>query len=436
MFNALWHSLPLWAQDGAIALALLAPALLQAPLILRGYRLGPLLRGLLRRHAGLSLVFILLIATSVAIGAAITAQERALRQGSARAADKFDLIVAAPGSEITAMLAAVYLQPSALPLIDGETFAEIAATEQVALAAPIAFGDSWQGAPIVGSTAEFVTHLAETLAEGRLFESTEEAVVGAGVPLEIGARFTPAHGHGVADAAEAHDVAYEVVGRMPRTGSPWDKALIVPVEAVWGVHGLADGHGPDWDGTLGPPFDPSRFPGTPAVLIRASSLWANYALQRAFTTERTMAFFPGNVLSRLHAIMGDLRQILSVVALLTQVLVTAAVLAGLMMLTRLLARRLALLRALGAPRRFIFALTWSFAGSLILAGTALGLLLGLIAARILSGMITARTDVLVTAHLGWPELHLVAGFVSLTLSLALIPAALTIRRPVIADLRL
>jgi len=261
-------------------------------------------------------------------------------------------------------------------------------------------------------------------------------VAGARVDLAVGDTFSPAHGVGdVAEPGAHGDLEYEVVGRMPMTGSPWDKALLVPVEAVWRVHGLADGHGPDWDGRLGPPFDADYFPGTPAVLVRADTIAANYALRQQFSTSETMAFFPGNVLAQLHAVMGDVRRVMSILAVLTQVLVTAGVLAGLVMLTRLLARRLALLRALGAPRRFVFALTWSFAATLIAAGAALGIGLGLLATRVISAVITVRTDILVEARLGWPELHLVAGFISLTVILSLIPAALSVRRPVIDDLR-
>ena len=105
------------------------------------------------------------------------------------------------------------------------------------------------------------------------------------------------------------------------------------------------------------------------------------------------------------------------------------------MLTRLLSRRLALLRALGAPRRFNFALTWSYAVTLIVVGAGSGLALGVLLTRVISGIITARTDILVTASLGWSELHLVGAFVSLTSLLALFPAWLTMTQPVVRDLR-
>ncbi|MGP3698528.1 ABC transporter permease [Rhodobacter sp. NSM] len=434
--SELWRQVPALAQDVVLLLALLAPTALIGLVVLRGFALAPLLGGLLRRQTAISAVFAALIAVSVGLGVGLIAQERGLRQGTARAADRFDLVIAAPGSEITAMLAAVYLQPSDMALVDGETYDRIAGHPGVRLVAPIGFGDSWNGAPVVGTTSDFVRHLSGGLDEGRMFSTEGEAVAGARLPIAIGDRFEPAHGTGHGAEEGAHEeAAYEVVGRMPLTGTPWDRALLVPIESVWSVHGLANGHGDDWTGAVGPPFDPSRFPGTPAVMVRAQSLGATYGLRAEFTDDRTMAFFPGTVLARLHALMGDIRQAMSVLAVITQVLVTAGVLAGLMMLTRLIARRLALLRALGAPRRFVFALTWSFAVTLILAGAAGGLILGIGATAAISAAITARTDILVRASLGWPELHLVAGFVSLTALLALVPAYLTMNRPVIADLR-
>ena len=431
----LWFALSAWLQDLLLLAGLLLPLLLVGWLCLRGYRLWPLLGGLLRRHAVLSLTFTLLIAISVGNGDVFIAQERGLREGSARSAEKFDMIVAAPGSEMTVMLASVYLEPTALPLLDGEIYDLVDSHEQVALAAPLAFGDSYEGAPVVGTTADFVEYLSDGLASGRMFETIEEAIIGARVALDIGDRFEPVHGDGSQGVLDEHGAVLEVVGTMPMTGSPWDQAILVPVEQVWDVHALPIGHGPDWDGTLGPPFDPANFPGTPAILVRADTLWANYSLRSEFTTDRTMAFFPGTVLAGLHALMGDVRQVMSVLAVTSQVLVAVGVLAGLSMLTRLLARRLALLRALGAPSRFIFALTWSFATLLIAGGAVLGLLLGIVTTVVISNIVSEQTDILVTARLGWRELHLVAGFVSLTGLLSLLPAALATRRPVEADLR-
>ena len=128
------------------------------------------------------------------------------------------------------------------------------------------------------------------------------------------------------------------------------------------------------------PSTPAYFPGTPAILVRAEKLVANYNLKSDFTRPDMMAFFPGTVLATLQARLGDVRAALSVMAGVTQVLVTVAVLAALLILLRLFARGFALLRALGAPTRFVFAVAWGYAAALILAGTLIGLALGFVAA--------------------------------------------------------
>ncbi|TNC49905.1 ABC transporter permease [Rubellimicrobium rubrum] len=432
----LWLSLPVGAQDALVSLGLLLPGLLLGVLVVRGFQPWPLVRAMLGRFRGANAIFVLLIAAAVALGAGLTAQERALRQGSARAAERFDLVLGAPGSEISLVLAAVYLQPMDLPLLSGEVFAEVAADPEVDLAAPIAFGDSWNGAPVVGTTAGFVTHLAGDLAMGRMFADHGEAVAGAFAPVGMGDAVEPAHGQGEVAEHDAHGgTAYVVVGRMAPTGSPWDRAILVPVEAVWEVHALPTGHAPERAEQIGPPFDPEWFPGTPAILVRADEVWANYALRDRYTRADVMAVFPGSVLASLHGLLRDMREAMSLMALVTQGLVVVAVLAGLSLLVRVFARGLALLRALGAPRRFVLAVVWSYAASLVGFGASLGLALGWMVAAVLSGLVTARTDVLVQARIGWTEVQLVTGFMSLALLLALLPSILASRRSPLNDLR-
>jgi putative ABC transport system permease protein len=431
-----WQSLPAWAQDLALTLGLLLPAVLVGAVILRGYAPGPLVRAILWRFRWANAMFVLLIAMSVGMGIGLLAQERGLRKGTAQAADKFDLIVSAPGSEMTMMLASVFLQPSDVPLLDGKIYNEIANHENVQIAAPLAFGDSYRGAPVVGTTAAFARHLTDDQIDGRIWQTSEEALVGAFVPLAIGDTFTPAHG--VGDAAEgAHEgVSLTVVGRMGATGTPWDRSILTPVESVWEVHGLANGHAPERADQIGPPFDAEFFPGTPAIIVRAEALWANYALRSEFTRDaETMAFFPGAVLANLYRVMGDVRQAMSLMALVTQGLVGASVLLGLFILTRLFRRQVSLLRALGAPARFIFAVVWSYGASLLAAGTALGLGFGYLAAAILSRVVTARTDILVEASVGWTEAHLVVGFLSVASLLSILPAVVVLKQPVVAGLR-
>lgn len=429
-----WNDLTAQTQDTTLFVTLTLPILLICVLLLRGFQPWPLVRAMLWRFRWANAIFVLLIATAVGMGIALLAQERGLRIGSAQAADKFDLVIAAPGSDFTMMLATVFLQPTVTPLLDGATFAEVANHPSVKSATPLAFGDSFDGAPVVGATADFVTHLAGGQIEGRMFANLEEAVVGAFIELPIGGTFEPSHG--VGDAVEGgHGFDITIVGRMTPTGSPWDRALIVPVESVWDTHGLANGHAPE-ETHLGAPFDPAYFPGTPAIIVEADSLAGSYQLQSQFTRDlETMAFFPGAVLSNLYRIMGDMRQAMSLMALVSQILVAASVLLGLFILSRLFARQLALLRAIGAPRRFVLAVVWSYANILLVAGSVLGVGLGLVASEILGQAVEARTQISVPTGLGWNEVHLVAGFVAATSVLSLIPAFLVLRGSILTAIR-
>jgi putative ABC transport system permease protein len=323
-----------------------------------------------------------------------------------------------------------------VPLLDGATYQRIATHENVTLAAPLGFGDSFGSAPVVGTTAAFVRHLSDDRIEGRLWQSHEEAVIGAKTPLAIGDVFEPAHGIGDGAEDHAHEGAgIAVVGRMAPTGTPWDRAILIPIETVWEVHGIASGHAPDRRDQIGPPFDAAYFPGTPAIIVQAENLWANYALKSEFTDARTMAFFPGTVLASLYSIMGDIRQVMSLMTLVTQSLVAASVLLGLFILSRLFQRQMAVLRALGAPARFVFAVLWSYAATLLVTGAILGAGLGVATAAGLSRAVTARTDIAINASPGWAELHYLAGFISLMTLFSLLPALAVHRRSIVAGLR-
>ncbi|NJN31375.1 MAG: hypothetical protein HC824_13830 [Synechococcales cyanobacterium RM1_1_8] len=252
---------------------------------------------ILRRHRLITLLFVAIVALSVALGVGVLNQEKVLRQGSTTAADKFDLIVGAPGSHADLLLSAVYLQPKAIELIDGKLLTEIAANPEVAFVAPLAFGDNHEGQPVVGSTPEFVTYLSDGQLQGRVFERIAEAVVGVDVELALGDRFFPSHGHGeiseeAAEAADHNSLEIEIVGRLPRTGTPWDSAIISTVESVWAIHNLPIGHDPNGPRAeaVGPPYDGAFLPGIPAAIVKPTSFGAAYSLRSEYRTAATTAF--------------------------------------------------------------------------------------------------------------------------------------------------
>lgn len=434
----------------------------------------PIVWASLRRNRSTAILFVVLIALAVALGIAISAQERALRQGSARAADRFDLIVAVPGSHNDVLFSVVYLDPTAVELLPPEITAKVLAETRAEFAAPIGFGDNHQGMPVVGTTPAFVNHLSNGLAEGRLFEKIDEAVVGALAASRVGDHLEIGHGapgeRGDADEAveseeardhaaeegqeageaaegeraheddhaaeeEGHDhVEVEVVGRMRPTGTPWDRAVVVPIEYNWRVHGLSIGHAPG-DTRIGPPFDLARLPGVPAVVLKPIDVSAAYGLRSLYRNAESTAFFPAEVLVQIYDVMGNVARVMGALTLAAQVLVVAAILAGILALLDLQRQRFAVLRALGAPARFVFATVWLYVALLIGAGALIGLPLGWAFAAVVSSLVAEATGVSMAATIGPTELFWVAILLGLGMLLALIPAVLVYRRPVVEGLR-
>lgn len=411
---------------------------------------------------------VLLVALAIATGVAIGAQERALRHGSATAANDFDLIIGAPGSQTQLLMSAVYLQPDALPLIDGRLLNTLFKDERVAQVAPIAFGDVSRGYPIVGTTAAFASRWDRIKpSEGRLFAAEGEAVLGADVLYQMSDTITPSHGvaghtakPGQADAEEdghKHEGhGYTVVGRLPRLGSPWDRAILVPIESVWEVHGLGNGHASDeeksdspfWkqgsttgtgpvatEDRIGLPFEGKRVPGVPAIVVKPKSVAGAYALRGQYRQGGTMAFFPAEVLVSLYGALGDIRDILVVASALNTVLILASVLLLLLAVAGLRRRRYAVLRALGAPRAYVMLVVWLGMVALIALGCLLGLGLGALGTQAVSGLVAERTGLLLSPAIGLGEVLPALGLALIGSLFALVPAALSYHQPVVDGLR-
>jgi putative ABC transport system permease protein len=394
-------------------------------------------RATIARHRYTYLLFILLVAVATAIGVAITTQETALRIGSARAADKFDLMVAAPGSETDVVLAAIYLRPGTVPLLDPGVTAKVLAEPRARISAPLGFGDNIRGAAIVGTVPAFVDYLSGGLQEGRVFATEDEAVAGAAAPVAMGESFHAEHGREEEEHEEAghveHAETLKVVGRMKPTGTPWDNSVIVPIEFVWHVHGLPTGH-PEGDERIGPPFDAERVPGVPAIVVKPQTINAAYGLRNLYRTPLSMAFFPAEALVRLYEVLGDIRELMSWLALATQGLVVIAMLAGVMAILTLHRRQFAVLRALGAPRLYIFLCVWTQIAVIAVVGALLGLLLGAGVAVLVSHVITRATGIVLPAQIGEDEWFLVAGMIVFGLLVATVPAFISYRRSVIQSL--
>ncbi|RWR11290.1 FtsX-like permease family protein [Paenirhodobacter populi] len=425
------------------------------------------LADLKRLWAG-SVVIVLLIALAVALGVGVSLQERALRLGSARAAEKFDLVIGAPGSETQLILSSVFLQPSALPLISGDNLIDLSEDPRVDWAAPVGFGDFHAGYPIVGTTTTLIDRTGSGFAAGHIFDVEGEAVIGSAVDLAIGETITPTHGR-LSEGGHAHGgVTYTVAGKLNPTGTPWDRAILVPIQAVWHVHGLGHeededhdheeeaghddhdhdhdhaeeaghhddedehehGHeGIDPDAPLDEHWHRGAVPGLPAILVKPKTIADAYKLRQEYRGNgQTLAVFPGEVLTSLYATLGDMKKVLSVIAAGAQLLVAAALLLVTVIHVGQRRRQIGALRAFGAPGGAVFGIVWLELFALVAAGVLLGFALGYAAAQVLSGIFAAERGFGLPVAFAAEDGVLLLVLLAVAAVLALLPAVLAYRQ--------
>ena len=421
----------------------------------------------LRRLWAASLVIVLLVALATALGVAVTLQERALRLGSARAADKFDLIVGAPGSETQLVLSSVFLQPAALPLMPGDVLTKLVADPRVAWAAPIGFGDNFSGYPIVGTTTALISGTTTGFVSGGMFAREGEAIVGSGVDLAVGAEVKPMHGT-AGEGGETHaDSVYRVVGKLHPTGTAWDRAILVPIQAVWHIHGLGEDHDHEGEATADHPpqtgidtdhradeegeahhnghidagarldegFD-HEVPGLPAVLVKPKTIADAYKLRQEYRAEgTTRAVFPAEVLTGLYATLGDARAVLMYVAYGAQALIAAALMLIAVIHVAQRRKQIGALRAFGAPRLAVFGIVWLELLLLVAIGVGLGFGLGYGAAEFLAGLFTAQSGVRLPVEFTAADAGLATALLVVAALMAALPAALAYRQSPVEALR-
>lgn len=381
-----------------------------------------LLKSQLRRSAGVILGMALVLALALSLAVSTSLTERMLRSSSAAAADDFDLLVGAKGSAAALLLGTVYLRDEPLGLVPATALSPLINAKGVRWAAPVAFGDRVGDSPLVGTTRAMATlGGSRPLAQGRVFEAPDEAVVGAGSGLKVGDSFAPMHGR-AAGAGHAHkEAAFRVVGVMPATGTPWDRAVLVPIERIWSMHEAHD-HEHEHEAGHSHAREPlehwmeedlSHLPGMSAVVVKPVSVADAYRLRQRFsslsvtapdgTAVNLMGVFSGEVLVELYASMGSAARALTFITALTLTVALAATLITGVLLGRLRLPTLLQLRILGAPRRYVGTLIWLIVMTVVVAGAAGGLLIGWAVAAACAAYLAQETGILMAPALSSAE---------------------------------
>ncbi|MCV0370767.1 ABC transporter permease [Filomicrobium sp.] len=380
----------------------------------------------------------LAVALGISIVVATTTLSKAARQSASETAGGYQLLLAAKGSQIQAVLSTLFFAEAPTGNIPIEIYEQVHADQGVTLAVPFNFGDSFKSHLIVGTTPDYL-HLIrrnrrssqQTLLKGRWPEHAFEASLGAAVAratgLTIGDTFTAAHGFVELpeDLSDHHKAQpYTVVGLLEETRAPTDRAIFTTLDTSWRIHGQfhdasSDAH--DHEGRQ-----------ITAVLIEGRG-YADVARLNALMAQRmdVQPIFPGRTATQ---VLGYLQRGQSLV---TSIAWLAALIACLGIMISLFAaaverrRQIATLRAIGASRATVLgvmAIEGLFIAGL---GAVIGVAFGRLMAVAIAWQLEQSNGYLLTiGQAGLAEITAIAVAMALGLLAGFIPALLALREDV------
>ena len=363
-----------------------------------------------RRRPLSTLLVVLLLALGIGVVTLTLILSRELSDRMTRDARGIDLVVGAKGSPLQLVLCGVYhvdVPPGNIPLA---AVAELRANPMIAQAIPLALGDSFRGAWIVGSEPALIEHYGGHLASGALWKAPMEAVLGSAVAqssgLKVGDRFVGSHGLAL-NGPQHGDHPYLVTGIVGPTGTVLDRMVVTSLDSVWVIHedheadevesgagapSAGPAPGKDTTGDKAPSEKaPSRE--VTLVLVRYRSPLAAATLPRAINAStQLVAASPALETARLLTVFGVGTDVLRGFAWL---LVAASALMLFVALAQALEERrydLAILRTLGATRMHVASVLLLESLTLTALGALLGIGMGhLAAAAIASWLPSAAT---------------------------------------------
>ncbi|MDO6459803.1 ABC transporter permease [Granulosicoccaceae sp. 1_MG-2023] len=381
-----------------------------------------------RRRASL-LLAALSIAISVCLILSIDNVRQQVKDGFMNTVSGTDIIAGARGGSLNLLLYSVFHIGDATSNLSRQAYEKVAALPEVDWALPLVLGDSHKGYRVVGSSAAFFTHFhygrnqALAFREGGPFTEPRTAVLGAEVARTLGYQsgdeIILTHGLVAAGFADHAADPFRVTGILQATGTPIDRAVLVPVAGLDAIHGVMPG-------------SDISVSGVTAVLIGLKNRVMTFRLQRQLNeeiSEPMTAIIPGATLAELWRLLGRGEKILFGVAALVFLAALAGVVTTLLATLNERRREMALLRAVGAKARHVLVLYVFESAWVSMLGALIGVVLYYAAQWLFAPWLTQQFGVLVEIRgLSAGQWLILAGVVGAGLLSGLVPGWLAYRR--------
>lgn len=166
-----------------------------------------------------------------------------ISEGIIRTASSFDIIIGPSGSSTQLAMNTMFFTDKPLGTIPYALVEEIQNSGLASAVVPFSMGDSYNDAPIVGTTPALLE--GKSLSSGEMFASVCEAVVGYDVAkkynLHVGSSLITSHGLSGSGSDHAES-PLTVTGILSRTHTAYDNAVFTPCETIWALHDHEDEH--------------------------------------------------------------------------------------------------------------------------------------------------------------------------------------------------
>lgn len=358
------------------------------------------IRNLLQKPLTTLLSWVLLTVSVGIISMLLLLQEQFEKQFTGNIKD-VDMVIGAKGSPLQLILSAIYHIDAPTGNIKYAEAEKWMNHPYVEKAIPLAYGDSYKGYSIVGTTKDYLEKYSAKIQMGKLYENDFEVVTGYSLAkklhLQTGSHFYSTHGtdgHG----EEHKDKAYIVTGILQPSGTVMDNLLIGNIESVWKIHehhhhdGDEDEHHEVNETTNAPGAeshdddDDHHEKELTAVLLKFRNPMGSVQLPRIINSQTNMmAAVPAIEMNRLFSLMGIGIDTLQYVGWGIMALSALSIFISLFNSLKERKYELALMRTMGARRTNLLTLLVLESAVLCVAGFIAGILLSRLAVWGLSG---------------------------------------------------
>ncbi|MEP6713319.1 MAG: FtsX-like permease family protein [Ferruginibacter sp.] len=181
----------------------------------------------------------LLLTVSVGIISLLLLVQQQIEQQFTNDIKGVDMVLGAKGSPLQMILSAVYHMDAPTGNIKYTEAEKWMKHPFVESAIPLAYGDSYKGYSVLGTTTAYLDKYNAAIKDGKLYANDFEVVVGSTVSnilkLKLGDTFLGTHGD--KEGGEVHKAHhYIVTGILKPSGSVIDNLIIGNIESVWKMH--------------------------------------------------------------------------------------------------------------------------------------------------------------------------------------------------------